>query len=70
MQIQGIHMIQWYSGRFPGFGSDEVWKIQKDSDDSGDSDRRRSGAYWIQGDSDDSNDSGDSSPAGLLDSQT
>ena len=70
MQIQGIHMIQGYSGRFPGFRSDEVWKIQKDSYDSCDSDRRRSGVYWIQCDSGDSNDSGDSSPADSLDSRT
>ena len=70
MQIQGIHMIQKYSGRFPGFRSDEVWKIQKDSYDSCDSDRQRSGVYWIQGDSGDSNDSGDASPADSLDSRT
>ena len=47
-----------------------MWEIQEDSDDSGDSDRRSSGAYWIQGDSSDSNDSGDLSPADSLDSRT
>ena len=68
MQIQEIHMIQMYAIRFIGFRSDEVWQIQEDSNDSGDSDRRRSGAYVIQGDSDDSNDLGNSSPVDLLDS--
>ena len=68
MQIQEIHMIQMYAIRFIGFRSDEVWQIQEDSNDSGDSDRRSSGAYVIQGDSDDSNDLGNSSPVDLLDS--
>ena len=40
--------------------------MQQDSDDLRDSEQRRLGAYWIQGDSGDSNDSGDSSPADSL----